>query len=508
MNSEILIVEDEGLIALDLKKKLEQAGYTVSAIVDNAEDALRSARDLRPALVLMDIRLNGPVDGIEAADQIRRELHLPIMFVTAHADSETLDRARIAEPFGFIVKPFHNINFRAQIEMGLWKHKMEQKLRVSEAWLAATFRNVGDALIATDAAGNVALMNLPAARLTGWGQEEAIGQPLMQVFRAVDETTGVPAVPPMHRIREGLATIGQRACKLTGRDGGGTIVEAEISANCDAGETFGVIVAFRDITERRKAEKQARQLQKMDALTLMATGLGRELADSQQKMDASLRVLIEESDRPAPRLLWDVYERSAHQQSVVQQLLTLGNSNGGEPSLLDLNDILSGLEPKMQKVLGIHRSLNLRLEPGVPRILANPAYLRENLLRLISDARQATAEGAVIDVSTSTVRSAPGKYSAQVVVRDNRKVLQSSAKERFFDPYYQSRPGKRNPGFSLALVYQFAAVSGGSIDVEVLPGEGSAYFLSLPAADPCPFPPGSDGLDIEVVNNARAAAIA
>jgi signal transduction histidine kinase len=240
----------------------------------------------------------------------------------------------------------------------------------------------------------------------------------------------------------------------------------------------------------------------------MATGLGRELADSQQKMDASLRVLIEESDRPAPRLLWDVYERSAHQQSVVQQLLTLGNSNGGEPSLLDLNDILSGLEPKMQKVLGIHRSLNLRLEPGVPRILANPAYLRENLLRLISDARQATAEGAVIDVSTSTVRSAPGKYSAQVVVRDNRKVLQSSAKERFFDPYYQSRPGKRNPGFSLALVYQFAAVSGGSIDVEVLPGEGSAYFLSLPAADPCPFPPGSDGLDIEVVNNARAAAIA
>jgi PAS domain S-box-containing protein len=286
MNAEILIVEDEGLIAMDLRRKLERAGYTVPAIVDNAEDALRSARDVRPALVLMDIRLNGPVDGIEAADQIRRQFHLPVMFVTAHADRATLDRARIAEPFGFIVKPFHSVDFCAQIEMALWKHQMEQKLRVSEAWLAATFRNVGDALIATDSEGNVALMNLPAARLTGWGQAEAVGKPLRQIFLAVDEMTGVSAVPDVEQIGEGEATAklgqyaGQRACILTSRNGGSVIVEAEVSANIDAGEVFGVIVAFRDISERRKAENQARQLLKMDALTLMATGLGRELAAS------------------------------------------------------------------------------------------------------------------------------------------------------------------------------------------------------------------------------------
>ena len=513
MNAEILIVEDEGLIAMDLKRKLERAGYTVPAIVDNAEDALRSARDIRPALVLMDIRLNGSVDGIEAADQIRRQFHLPVMFVTAHADRATLDRARIAEPFGFIVKPFHSVDFCAQIEMALWKHQMEQKLRVSEAWLAATFRNVGDALIATDSEGNVALMNLPAARLTGWGQADAVGKPLRRIFLAVDETTGVSVVPDVEQISEGEATgklgqyAGQRACILTNHNGGSTIVEAEISANIDAGEVFGVIVAFRDITERRKAENQARQLLKMDALTLMATGLGRELAESQQKMDTSLRVLIEESERPAPRLLWDVYERSAHQQSVVQQLLTLGNSNGGEPALLNLNDVLSGLEPKMQKVLGIHRTLRLKLQSGVPLIQANPAYLRENLLRLVSDARQATAEGATVEVSTAIVKSGSGKYSAQVVVRDNRKVLPSSAKERIFDPYYQSRPGKRNPGFSLALVYQFAALCGGSIDVEVSPGEGSAYFLTFPGADPypAPSPSGPEGLHIPVID-VRVAA--
>jgi len=143
----ILIVEDEGLIALDLKKKLEQAGYTVPAIADNAAAALLNVESLEPSLVLMDIRLRGPQDGIDTADQIRRRFHVPVIFVTAHADRETLDRARVTEPFGYIVKPFHSVDFRAQIEMALWKHKMEQKLRASEAWLATIFRNVADALI-------------------------------------------------------------------------------------------------------------------------------------------------------------------------------------------------------------------------------------------------------------------------------------------------------------------------------------------------------------------------
>src|SRR5215469_3810073 len=149
----IILVEDEGLVARDLKRRLEQAGYNVPLIADTAVGALLGVEHLRPQLVLMDIRLRGPQDGIETAEQIRRRFHVPVMYIT--------------EPFGYIVKPFHNVDFRAQIEMALWKHLMEQKLRVSEAWLSATFRNVADALIATDAEGNIAFMNAHACELTG-----------------------------------------------------------------------------------------------------------------------------------------------------------------------------------------------------------------------------------------------------------------------------------------------------------------------------------------------------
>ena len=233
MNTEILIVEDEGLIALDLKKKLELAGYTIAGIADNAEDALVSVEQLRPSLVLMDIRLRGPMDGVETADQIRWRFHVPVIFVTAHADRETLNRARITEPFGYIVKPFHGIDFRVQIEVALWKHKMEQRLRVSESWLSATFRNVADALICTDDQGNIALMNSPAELLTGWDIDKAKGRPFADgiLGGCADEITGLSVERlPAVRFQGARTGYGGRERKQLGCAGSQLLLDASGAA--------------------------------------------------------------------------------------------------------------------------------------------------------------------------------------------------------------------------------------------------------------------------------------
>lgn len=486
MNAEILIVEDEGLIALDLQKKVEQAGYKVLATADNAEDALRETERLQPSLVFMDIRLRGEMDGVDTADQIRRRFHLPVIFVTAHADRETLNRARITEPFGYIVKPFHAIDFRVQIEVALWKHKMEQKLRVSEEWLSATFRNVADALITTDTAGNIVLMNRPACDLTGWS--DAKGLPFLDVFRISDEATGRPITESVFRLADMAQTMGFMPIPFILTRRGypePAIIEAEFSVNRDEGKTFGVIVAFRDITARRNAERQQRQIQKMNALTLMATGLGRELAESQNRMDESIKFLIEQSTGETSRMLWDIYEHSANQQAIVQQLMTLGRTDAGAVVEVDLNRLLPELQDQMEKALGPSRGLTLHLQPNIPIIHVDPRHFRENLLRLIADARQATAKGGWVEVATAATDGSDGKSWVQVTIRDNRKTGAGS-KDRAFDPYYQSLPGKRNPGFSLALVCQFVALSGGSIEVESVPGESSAYILRFPAASGVP----------------------
>ena len=116
----------------------------------------------------MDIMLKGDVDGITAADRIRELYGLPIVYLTAYADDNTLQRAKVTDAFGYILKPFEERELSITIEMALYKHRIEARLRESERWLATTLRSIGDAIIAADTTGAITFMNPIAERLTGW----------------------------------------------------------------------------------------------------------------------------------------------------------------------------------------------------------------------------------------------------------------------------------------------------------------------------------------------------
>jgi two-component system cell cycle sensor histidine kinase/response regulator CckA len=491
--NKILIVEDEGIIAIDLKRKLEQASYTVTGIAADAEEAFAELDRELPDLVLMDIRLRGGDDGIETAGKIRRKLHLPVIFVTSHADDETLQRARVTEPLGYIVKPFAGVNFRAQIEMALWKHRMEQKLRASEAWLAATFNNVADALITTDAEGNVMLMNGPAGRLTGWTNAEAKGRPLFEVLRIFDERSGMPAVHPLETIFDDRELdSGTAIYRLFCREGGSVLIEAEMAANRDAnGLLLGIVAGFRDVTERRKAEQQERQLQKTNAIALLATGLARELSESLKRMDEPLTHLISTSKGQTLRMLADIYKHAGRQQTLINELAALGKTEFGESREVDVNQALTELDEKFRRMLGRFRTLRFSLTPGLPTILVEPEGLRDNLLRLVGDAREAMPDGGMVEIATGLTIGANGTRNVQLSICDTGKRMRQGKAAQTFDPYYQSRTGSRNSGMSLAFVYQFVALSGGSVEVE--PGSGAEggtrFLLTFPAAANSPVPP-------------------
>ena len=122
-----------------------------------------------PDLVLMDIRLDGAVDGIDAAEQIRQECHRPIVFLTAYSDEETVKRATSTEPFGYLLKPFEDAQLRTTIEMALYKHAAEQKLRASERRFAATLSSIGDAVIATVVANRTGASGASPSSSASWG---------------------------------------------------------------------------------------------------------------------------------------------------------------------------------------------------------------------------------------------------------------------------------------------------------------------------------------------------
>ncbi len=127
--SRILVVEDEAIVSMEIVQRLSALGYEPAGRASTGDQAIAMADSLRPDLVLMDIRLRGPMDGIAAAEVIRRRFHTPVIFLTAYSEDDTLERAKLAEPYGYILKPFHDLELRSAIEIALYKHGAEKEIR-------------------------------------------------------------------------------------------------------------------------------------------------------------------------------------------------------------------------------------------------------------------------------------------------------------------------------------------------------------------------------------------
>lgn len=127
--AKILVVEDESIVAKDIQNSLKKLGYNVPTIVASAEKAIKECEDDRPELVLMDIMLKGDMDGIEAANIIREKMGIPVIFLTANADDTTVGKAKMAEPYGYIIKPFREKELQTTIEMALYKHEKVAEIR-------------------------------------------------------------------------------------------------------------------------------------------------------------------------------------------------------------------------------------------------------------------------------------------------------------------------------------------------------------------------------------------
>ncbi len=163
---QILIVEDEGIVAIDLQERVIKMGFEAPRISHTADDAIVQATSFRPNLVLMDIRLNGTMDGIVAAETIRSSLGIPVVFLTAFADENTLRRAKASEPYGYLMKPCGETELRMTIDIALQNHASTKRI-------ASTLHSVADGVICVDTDGTVLSMNPAAESLTGWSEAQA-----------------------------------------------------------------------------------------------------------------------------------------------------------------------------------------------------------------------------------------------------------------------------------------------------------------------------------------------
>ncbi|MBD3413136.1 MAG: response regulator [Candidatus Aminicenantes bacterium] len=259
-HTKVLIVEDEVIVARDVRNMLQSLGYRSILSTSTSKEAIKTAKKENPHIVLMDIKLEGKLNGVEAADFIYSKLNIPIIYLTSYADEAIIQKAKKTGPFGYLLKPFEDRDLQTTIEIALFKFKMETKLKRREKWLSTILKNIGDGVIATNEIGQVSLINKPGEAITGWSLDDALNKELNQIYPIYSEKTGKRLTIPTKKLLEGKRTRILHEVVLHTKSGTEIPIDQAINPILGEGSKIsGLVVTFSDITHHKKAEKQIQE---------------------------------------------------------------------------------------------------------------------------------------------------------------------------------------------------------------------------------------------------------
>jgi two-component system cell cycle sensor histidine kinase/response regulator CckA len=506
----ILIVEDDTIIAAELEDRLQEMGYQVCAKTGTAENAVILAEGLQPDLVLMDIRLKAEMDGVEAAARIRANFDIPVIYLTAYADENTLQRAKVTEPYGYVIKPFEERELHTAVEMGLHKHTLEKQLRESEQWLAATLRSIGDGVVATDEKGRVAFLNRVAERLIGRKQESLTSLNADRVLTLLAGEARLAVASPVDGVLQSGQPLDLADHWLGGREGDQVPIEGSITPIRDhRGRVRGAAVVFRDISARKREEQererlQARlyQAQKSEALAAMAGSLVHEFNNLMTTIIGLASLILAEVPAaetsaaeapPEDDVLREAAQgiqwagRSAH--SLLCQVLPQEDRQMPRPQILDLDVLLAGMLDGLARRAG--RGIELVHHPGTDgnRLRADPAQIEEMVTHLATNAIEAMPEGGVLTLATTVVcleeedcRDRPGAEPGTFVclsVTDTGIGMDEETLGRIFEPFFSTRA--KSAGLGLPAVSRLLRQVRGWIEISSTSGQGTTGQVFLPA---------------------------
>lgn len=280
----IMIVEDEAIVAEDIRLHIEDAGYEVVAVVDSGEKALEFLQDRRVDLVLMDIMLAGELDGIDTADQIKQHYRIPVIFLTAYSDQERLDRASMVESYGYLIKPFDERELKSTLAMALYKAKADKKIRQGKRWTDTVLRSVECGVITVDMDGHVITMNPYAENIIGQKLEACVNKSINTVFQTEKSEDSASINQAIHQLvsaSEEITLDDEYQLVPEGADAKTLrITFSQLRVRGD--EVDGAVIAFVDITHLKEVEAELRYMNAelaavMSTRTKVLSGLNREL---------------------------------------------------------------------------------------------------------------------------------------------------------------------------------------------------------------------------------------
>ncbi|MEA2746839.1 MAG: hypothetical protein QOI41_982 [Myxococcales bacterium] len=502
MSATLLVVEDDVTVAETIREVLVAAGYSVPEVVPSGMAALEAAKRIRPALVLMDVQLEGPLDGIETASQLRAATNVRVVYLTGSTDDATLQRAKQTAPLGYLKKPFNARELRIAVEIALHQAALEEALAAREQWFSTTLQSIGDAVLTTDADDRVTFLNRAAEAIINVRASESIGKKVDEVVQLVD-----PRGASLPFVR----SSGPRSVSALPRDARLVIASAAVPGaepaptahvhiegsvapiTLDVGNALGSVMVFRDVGERRQLERRLGMTERLAAIGTMAAGMQHEINNPLATVVANVQFVLDAlrdnakgpSKDEIPELVCALEDASAGAERVRRTIEDLRHFSRGAEAIEMPIDVTSAIEDALRMTAhAVRHHATVRREYGkTPRVRAEEGQLARVFMNLLINAAQATGDGGAEQhtIVLTTRTDATGRAVAEVT--DDGPGIAPEMIDRIFDPFFTTPLENSAMGLGLAVCQSIVTSLGGEIDVESALGKGTTFRISLPSAE-------------------------
>jgi PAS domain S-box-containing protein len=502
-----MLVDDEVVITTQLEERLTSMGYEVIGSASSGPEAVNMASNLKPDIILMDIVMPGKLNGIGAAETIRTELDVPVIFLTAYAEDKHIKRAKNVEAFGYLVKPCHEKEIRASIEVALYKKHMERQLRASEQKHRSVVDTAADAIIIADSDRNIVSWNHAAEIMFGYSVNESAGKPFTLIVPEHTRQELESAVDCI--VSTGKSDILAKTVEYSGLRKDGSEFPVELSlATWQTKEDIFFTFIIRDITARKRVEEalkesnhsleealaelrqtqlQVIQQERLRALGQMASAIVHDFNNALTPIlgytDLMRTVPPLLNDKEKVKNYLDIINTAARNAAEITRNLRSFYSQRTEIDIFAPVNPTQLIEQAIE--LAQPRWKNQALASGiiinietdlrtVPPVSGSETELQAMLINLIFNAVDAMPEGGTI-----TMRTYSDDEQVIIAISDTGKGMTEEVKQRCFEPFFSTKDD-RSAGLGLAVVYGIIQRHEGRIEIESEEGKGTTFIVCLP----------------------------
>lgn len=483
----ILVVEDERIVAKDIQNTLKNLDYDVPAIASTGEDAIEKAKELRPDIVLMDIVLKGEMDGIEAAKIIRNEFRIPIIYLTAYEDEDTLERAKITEPLGYILKPFEERDLHTTLEMALYKHMMETKLLDSESKYRSLVELSPDGITILSE-NKIVFANPAAVKILGYEKEsDLLNKDILSFIPESHHEIEKEKIKYISEHKSILPFVEEQYHK---KDKTAVHVESALLPFKKEGKIF-VQLVFRDITERKRSEEELKkayaelkktqqaliQNEKLAALGRFSAGIAHEIRNPLANISASAQFCMTkyEIDTNMKRHFDVILRNTETANRIIKELLDFTSPRETILTSGDVKKVLNHV-CEMAKIRCAKQNIEMEIliSPDLPDIRLNEKKLEEAFMNFVSNAIESMPEGGKLTV----LASLNDDDSIKITFKDTGCGIKNEDIDKIFEPFFTTKDD--GTGLGLSLAYHIINSHSGHLSFESKIKNGTKIDIILP----------------------------